>query len=431
MTRDIERHVDDPSILLIGTLDTKADEIAWTAGVIERLGGNPLILDSGVAGVPGLSHVDFPREEVASAAGVDLGSLAAMSRGDAVGLMAEGVKTIVEQLAVSDRIQGVLCIGGAGASLAYPAMQALAIGFPKLIVSPLASGVRHFGPFVGLKDVAVLHSVADIMGVNEITEPVFREAAGFIVGAARAAALGSASRNPDSARDRNPVVAVSMNGNTTPAVSGIRGILAAHEIELVAFHANGVGGQAMEQQIGRGVFDAVLDFTTTEISGHEVGGMMDAGPSRMEVAGAAGLPQVLVPGCIDLITTGPLDEAEIEFPGRPLYRHNPHLTLVRLTTDEMGSLGHVFARKANEALGPTVICLPSKGFSAPNHPGGPFWNPVADGAFIDAVRRDVQPQVTVEIVDAHINDAAFVEVTASRLLELMTQRSGLRSEVDR
>ena len=143
------------------------------------------------------------------------------------------------------------------------------------------------------------------------------------------------------------------------------------------------------------------------------------------------MPQVLVPGCIDLITTGPLDEAEIEFPGRPLYRHNPHLTLVRLTADEMESLGHVFARKANEALGPTVICLPSKGFSAPNHPGGPFWNPVADGAFIDAVRRDAKPQVTVEIVDAHINDAAFVEVTASLLLELMTQRSGLRSEVDR
>lgn len=406
---------DAPGVLLIGTLDTKGEEIAFVADELAALGCEPVVLDSGVLGEPGWDGAQISREAVAQAAGTTLSRLAELPRGDALAHMAEGVKTIALALAQSGRVEGALCIGGAGVSLAVPAFEALGHGFPKLLVTPLASGQRKFATFIGTADTAVMHSVADIMGINDVTEPVFVEAAGFIAGAVQA--RRRAVKRDDRA-DRY-LIAASMNGNTTTALMYAKQQLALRGAELVTFHANGTGGRAMEQLAEQGLFRAVLDYTTTELAGDVVGGLMSAGPERMEVAGRLGLPQVLVPGCLDLITTGRYDETKESWPGRSLYRHNPEFTLVRLTSDEMTTLGRCFAEKANRALAPVRICVPLKGFSVPNHPGGPFWDPDADRAFVAALEESLSPEIRVDLVDAHINDVRFVDHVVNVLTEFL------------
>jgi uncharacterized protein (UPF0261 family) len=406
-----------PGVLLIGTLDTKGDEIAFVARELAESGCRPVVLDSGILGEAAWDGADFPRAAVARAAGRTLGQLAELSRGDALGLMAEGVKEIALALAREGRIEGALCIGGAGVSLAVPAFEALGHGFPKLLVTPLASGQRKFAAFVDTADTAVMHSVADIMGINDVTEPVFVEAAGFIAGAVHA-------RRRLMRRDGQAhgyLVAASMNGNTTPALMYAKKQLASRGAELVTFHANGTGGRAMEQLAKRYLFRAVLDYTTTELAGEVVGGLMSAGAARMEVAGQLGLPQVLVPGCLDLITAGRYEETEKNWPGRLLYRHNPEFTLVRLTRDEMAVLGRYFADKANRAVGPVRICVPLNGFSVPNHPEGPFWDPDADHAFVAALEERLSGEIAVDLVEAHINDVVFVDHVLDALAGVLTE----------
>jgi uncharacterized protein (UPF0261 family) len=406
-----------PGVLLIGTLDTKGEEIAFVAAELAAAGCRPVVVDSGILGEPGWDGAEFPREAVAAAAGTTLKELAELPRGDALTLMAAGVKDIALALAREGRIEGALCVGGAGVSLAVPAFEALGHGLPKLLVTPLASGQRKFATFVGAADTAVMHSVADIMGINDVTEPVFVEAAGFVAGAVYA----RRRLTQRDGRSHGTLVAASMNGNTTPALMYAKHELAARGLELVTFHANGTGGRAMEQLAERGLFQAVLDYTTTELAGETVGGLMSAGPSRMEIAGQLGLPQVLVPGCLDLITTGRYEETEVRWPGRLLYRHNPEFTLVRLTRDEMATLGRIFAEKASRATGPVRICVPLRGFSVPNHPDGPFWDPDADLAFLAALEENVQSHIAVDAVDAHINDVHFVDHVVDVLTQLLAE----------
>jgi uncharacterized protein (UPF0261 family) len=336
-----------------------------------------------------------------------------MSRGEAIAAMRAGVAKLTVALAEEGRVHGVVCIGGAGAHLSGPAFQALEVGFPKMVVSPLASGDRTFEPYVGLRDVAVLHSVADIAGVNSLTSRVYRLTAGYIVGAARAAQDGARSEQWP------PTVAVSMNGNTTPAVSRAIQELEQRGLSCVSFHANGVGGRAMENFIASGQAVGVLDYTTTELAARVLGGLMDPGPTRMEAAGRAGIPQVLVPGCVDFITSGRWASTDEEFPGRVLFAHNPELTLVRLNADEMTRLGRMFAAKANLAVGPTVICVPLRGFSVPDSEGGAFWDPEADRAFVAALQQDAASHVAIELIDAHVNSPEFVTVVVEQFLRLL------------
>jgi uncharacterized protein (UPF0261 family) len=265
--------------------------------------------------------------------------------------------------------------------------------------------------FVGTRDVVVMHSVCDIIGINPVSEPVFRQAAGAIVGM-----VGAASRSSDGWSGR--YLAATMNGNTTEAVSRIRSVMSRSGVELVIFHANGTGGRAMERAIGDGRFDGVLDFTTTELSGEKFGGMMGSGPDRMEVAGRRGIPQVLVPGCIDMLTDGRFEDVSLRYPGRRLYRHNPELTLVRLDREDMADMGRVFARKALSATGPTRVVVPLGGLSIPDSPGGVFWDPEADSAFVEALREDLDGAVGLECVDAHINSVEFTDRVIFHLTEL-------------
>jgi uncharacterized protein (UPF0261 family) len=213
-----------------------------------------------------------------------------------------------------------------------------------------------------------------------------------------------------------------MNGNTTPALMRARAQLEDRGIQFVAFHANGTGGRALEDAVQSGRVNAVLDYTTTELGFYLVGGLMNPGPHRMESAAKAGLPQVLVPGCTDFITTGPPDQAEREFPGRVIFGHNPELTLVRLTVDEMAELGRMFARKANLSTGPTEVVVPMGGFSVPDAPGDVFWNPEADGAFLAALRSELADHVTLTVRDEHINDDGFIDYVLTALLNLLERQ---------
>jgi uncharacterized protein (UPF0261 family) len=403
------------SILLIGTFDTKHVELRRVKQAIEDLGANVITLDASVGGVPSDVAVTHRADDVARAAGTSLAELAALARGDAVEAMRRGVAVVTADLARERRIDGALCVGGAGVHLAGAAFQQLEIGFPKLIVTPLASGKRHFEPFTGLRDVAVMHTVVDVAGVNHLVDRVYRQAAGYIIGAARAMRELPPHAAAETAR---PLVAASMNGNTTPAVTRARQALDNAGYDVVAFHANGAGGRAMEDLVLARHFDAVLDFTTTELCFQVVGGLMDAGPSRMEAAGEVGVPQVLVPGCIDFITTGRYEEAVREFPGRSLYRHSPELTLVRLTAAEMRSVGEVFARKASAARGLVAVCIPTRGFSVPDSEGGAFWDMQADFEFITALRAGVSRNVRVELVEAHVNDDAFADLVVEIFLSM-------------
>jgi uncharacterized protein (UPF0261 family) len=417
---------ESPNVLIIGTFDTKAIELAALADEIEALGGTTTLLDTSArqserpTGATIGSRRFIGQDEVAHAAGSTMAAVDALPRGEAVEALRSGVEVLLRQLVDAGEIHGAVCMGGAGTHIAGPALRELPLGFPKLIVSPLASGSRKFDTYVGIRDVAVMHSVADIIGINGVTAPVYRSAAGYAYGAALSHLKAMLGGDPFDVDDDAPTVAVSMNGNTTPALMRARDSLEAKGIRFVAFHANGTGGRALEDAVRAGKVDAVLDYTTTELGANLVGGLMDSGPDRMEAAGRAGIPQILVPGCLDFITCGPREAAEAEFPNRVYFGHNPELTLVRLTADEMAELGTIFARKANAATGPTQVVVPMGGFSVPDAPGKVFWDPDVDGAFLTALRADLAAHVELTVLDAHVNDDAFIDHVLEALIGALT-----------
>ncbi len=414
-------------MLVIGTLDTKGVEIEFLAEAIAAQGAEPLLLDSSTGTGEATSRFPvIPREEVARSAESTIEAIADLPRGEAVERMRTGVQKLTAALFAAGEVDAAICIGGAGTHLSGPAFQSLPIGFPKLVVSPLASGRRQLEPYVGLRDVAVMHSVADIAGINDITEKVFNTAAGYIVGAA---AAHSDERSRGGVDDGAPTVAVSMNGNTTIAMDLGRARLQKAGYAVVTFHANGVGGRALEAFVEEDRAAAVLDYTTTELGAGLVGGLMDAGPTRMETAGRKGIPQVLVPGCVDFITCGTLAETEQEFPGRVMFGHNPELTLVRLREDEMSELGAIFAAKANLSTGPTSVLVPKEGFSVSDVRGGPFWDPEADGAFISALLDNLDSRIGAQVIDAHINDEGFADAAVDELLALVGGASERKARV--
>jgi uncharacterized protein (UPF0261 family) len=343
-------------------------------------------------------------------------------------------------LCAAGKFDAMICLGGAeGSVLGAAAAKALPIGVPKIIVSPIASGQRRFGPFMGTRDVLVMHSVIDILGINPISTTVFDNAAAAIWGMLqhghRLTTLHPPAPSPTPGRggadSPSPLVgeegggwgsekyiAVTMLGNTTKGVMIVKDLLAEHGYEAVIFHSNGVGGPAMEELIAQGMFVGVIDFTTDELADPLLGGY-HAAPGRLEQAGAQGLPQVVVPGCVDFAVFGPRHAVPEALRERPAYYHNPEFTLVRLNRDEMAQVGATMARKLSAARGPVIVLVPLGGLSIPNVPGGAFYDPQADAAFRDALRAGLRPDILVREIDAHINDAAFARATAEAFLELM------------
>ncbi len=375
-----------------------------------------MIVDSGILGEAEDCAPDVSRREVAREAGFELDEVrSAGSRGRAVELMREGVRAVLLRLWLEGKIDGALCLGGAeGALLGAEAMRALPVGVPKLIVSPSASGRRPFGPFVGETDTLVMHSVVDILGLNPIARAVFDNAAAAVVGMARDAGrpvqeLGEGT------------VGITMLGHTTPAVTRIRLALEEAGLEPVVFHANGVGGPAMERLAAAGALAGVIDYTLSELANSLLDGIHATDEERLRVAGEHGLPQVVVPGCVDFFNQGAPDTVPARYDGRKRYYHNPVATLVRLESDEMAELGRIVAERLNGARGPVRVVAPTRGFSLADVEGGDLWDPEADAAFLEALAGDLRPDIPFEPVDTHVNDPALADLVVERYLSLVEE----------
>jgi uncharacterized protein (UPF0261 family) len=351
---------------------------------------------------------------VARASGHSLASVRdAGSRGAAVTMMRDGVRAVLLDLFARGEVSGALCLGGAeGALMGAHAMQALPVGIPKVIVSPSASGRRAFGPFMGETDVTVMHSVVDILGLNAIARAVFDNAAAAVAGMVRNAG------RPPSLRDAR-AVGVTMLGQTTPGVMRLRSVLLDAGFEPVIFHANGVGGPAMEHLAEAGALSGVIDYTLSELANSLMDGVHTTGPDRLRVIGRLGLPQVVVPGCVDFFNQGARDTVPERYRSRKSYFHNPVATLVRLTADEEAELGRIVAERLNDAIGPVHVVAPTRGFSLADAEGGDLWDPEADRAFLDSLEAHLR--VPFERVDAHVDDDAFADVVAERYLSLVPE----------
>ena len=397
------------SVLLVGTLDTKGVEVGFVRDRLIAAGVPVLVMDAGVMGPPAFVP-DIPREQVFAATGTTADAVkAAGDRGRAVTLAAEGVAKLAAELHRDGKLSGVLGLGGsAGTTIGSAAMRALPVGVPKLMVSTLASGqVQHY---VGTRDVMMLHSVVDISGLNRISRAVLGNAA-----AAMAGMLSSKFQVPSSKFEDKPVVAATMFGVTTPCVEAARAVLEAAGYEVLVFHATGTGGRTMEGLVRDGLIAGVLDITTTELADELAGGVLSAGPDRLTAAGEKGVPQVISVGALDMVNFGPPETTPERYKDRLFYRHNPSVTLMRTTPDEMAALGRGLARKAAAARGPTAVMLPLRGVSAIDAEGKAFWSPEADAALFGAIRAGF----AADELDQHVNDRAFAEAAARKLLDLM------------
>lgn len=397
-------------IAVIGTLDTKGAEHAYLADCLREFGHEPILIDLGT-GAPPTVAPDISREEVAAAGGLDLASLVASGdRGICVTAMSEAAPVLVAKLAAEGRIDGVISLGGGGGTaLATAAMRALPVGFPKLMVSTLASG--NTAHYVASKDIVMFPSIVDVSGLNRLSRTLFRQAGAAIAGMADAGAAILAE-------DR-PLVAASMFGNTTRCVELARDVLEKAGYEVLVFHATGTGGRTMETLVGDGLFAGVLDITTTEWADELVGGTLTAGPHRLEAAACAGVPAVVVPGCLDMVNFGARDTVPPQFEGRNFYVHNPQVTLMRTTPEECAELGRILAEKVNASTGPVRVLVPTRAISIVAAPGQAFHDPDADAALFEALRAHLDPAIPLVEVDAAINDEAFAEACAEALLELM------------
>jgi uncharacterized protein (UPF0261 family) len=398
------------TVAILGTLDTKEDEFRFLRQRIESAGLATLVVDAGVLAPPRLTpHI--PHEEVARAGGRELHHLLKeKDRGKSVETMAAGAAVVIRRLYEEKRIHGLISLGGsAGTTIGTAAMRGLPIGFPKLMVSTLASGNTR--PYVGTKDIAMMYSVVDIAGLNSLSRRVLGNAAAAIVGMVKQEEVED--------EDSRPLIAATMFGVTTPCVTAACRFLEEHGFEVVVFHATGTGGLAMEGLIADGLVAGVLDITTTELADETAGGVLSAGPHRLEAAGARGVPQVVCPGAIDMVNFGPPDTVPEKYKARRLYMHNPNVTLMRTTPEECAEIGRITAEKLNRARGPVVVVMPLRGVSAIDAVGEPFEWPEADRAYLDSLRKALSPRIRLIEIDSHINDERFATEAARLLLEMM------------
>ncbi len=399
------------TIALIGALDTKGADFAFVKAEIERRGHRPLVINTGVVGEPAFMP-DIEAAAVAEAAGTTLDALRqAADRGNAIEVMSNGIAPLVRDLYARGEIDAVLAMGGsAGTAIGTAAMRALPLGVPKVMVSTLASG--DTAAYVATKDILMFPSVVDVAGVNRISAQIYSNAAGAIVG------MVETEQPMIKAR---PLIAASMFGNTTTLVDRCRQLFEERGYEVMVFHATGTGGRTMEDLITDGYFQGVLDVTPTEWADELVGGVLSAGPTRMEAAANQSRPQVIAPGCLDMANFWARNTVPSQYNDRRFYQWNPNVTLMRTTPEENAELGRILAEKANRSAAPVAFFLPLRGLSILDSPGGEFWWPEADQALFDAIKTHVRPEIPVFELDNNINDPEFADAVVSKLLEFLEE----------
>ncbi len=398
------------TVVLVGALDTKGQEFAFVKRLIEGAGLKTIVVDFGVMGEPAFPP-DVTREEVARAGGGDLATLRSGERKDeAMRIMAAGVAAVVRRLYDEGRLDGILGMGGSGGtSIATAGMRTLPVGVPKVMLSTVGGG--DVSAYAGTRDITFIPSIVDVAGFNRISRAIYANAAGAVVGMVK--------MEIPAVDEERPLITASMFGNTTPCVDHARALLEKEGYEVLVFHATGSGGRTMESLIADGYIAASLDITTTELADEVCGGVFSAGPERMLAAARAGIPTVLVPGCVDMCNFWGLDSVPERYRSRLLYQWNPNVTLLRTNAEENRVIGQMIANAANASRGPVAVLLPLRGVSMLDSPGNPFWDPAADGACFQAIKENLRPDIPLIEMEANINDPAFAERAAGVLLEML------------
>ena len=397
------------TIAVLGTLDSKGEEHGFIADLIRERGHVPLLIDVGTGGDPTIKP-DITRDEVAKAGGIELDALIVRKdRGECVVAMSKAAPALVTQLQAEGKIDGIISLGGGGGTaLGTAAMRVLPVGFPKVMVSTLASG--NTAHYVGATDISMIPSIVDVAGLNRISKTIFTRAVGSICGMVEM----EVEQSPEP--DERPLIAASMFGNTTECVDAARALLEKEGYEVLVFHATGTGGKVMEKLIADGMISGVLDITTTEWADELVGGTLSAGPTRLDATGLAKVPAIVTPGCLDMVNFGGRETVPEEFEGRNFYIHNPQVTLMRTSPEECAELGRILAQKVNSYNAPVSVLLPTQAISIISKEGQPFYDIEADEALFSAIRNELSAEIELIEIDAAINDPEFSEACATTLL---------------
>ncbi len=401
------------TIALLGSLDTKGTEYGFVKECIEARGHRTLLIDVGVLGSPQIES-DVSRDEVARAAGADLAKLVEKKdRGEGVAAMSRGAAVLVPKLYAEKKFDGIMALGGGGGtSVGCAAMKTLPLGVPKVMVSTVAG--TDVSGYVGVKDIVMIPSIVDVLGINRISRQVFATAAGAI--------CGMLETDVPPGEDR-PLITASMFGNTTECVEAAKAILEEAGYEVLVFHATGTGGRTMESLIEAGMIAGSLDITTTEWADELVGGVFGAGPTRLEAAARHGVPAIVTPACLDMVNFWAPETVPEKFKDRTFYQHNPNITLMRTSPEECRQLGRVMAERLNLSTGPVTVLIPLKGLSVIDSPGGQFWWPEANQALFDTLKENLRDDIPVIELDHNVNDPQFARQCAETLLKHIRQQT--------
>jgi uncharacterized protein (UPF0261 family) len=404
------------TIVVLATLDTKGHEAQFLAEQIEKLGSKALLIDTGVIGTAG-AKAAFTREEVAVAGGMTLAKILENPvREVAAPVMAAGATEIVKELVKKNAVHGIVSLGGTqGTTLSSQVMRALPYGFPKVMVSTMASG--NVAPVVDIKDITMMYSVTDILGLNPMMRMILANAAGAI--------CGMASVEAKLIRSGKPLVGVTNVGITTQGVLKAIAVLEQAGYETIVFHAVGPGGRAMEQMMREGIIGAVLDYATIEVSNEMHHALLAGGTERLTTAGKLGLPQVLCPGAIEVLVFNEPETVPARYHGRTLVRHTPKITDLRLNKAEMAEVGEEVARRLQHTKSDAIFLIPTAGYDSYGIKGQPFYEPEADAAFASTLRARLPKNIRILERDTHIEDPAFAEESARLLISLIESRRDL------
>jgi uncharacterized protein (UPF0261 family) len=399
-------------ILCIGTLDTKGPELQYVKQLIEqRKGYKALVMDIGSQG-EAFFAADITAGEVAEAAGSTIQEVRAIEEaGPATRVMTVGAVKIAIDLYSSGRFHGVVSIGGGtGSGVTSAVMRELPIGIPKFMLSSqkiVQAGIKNY---VGTKDIVVMPSLADIAGLNRLTRDALSKAVGAIIGMMETAEIEETE---------SPLVFMTMTGLSTGCGLKVKTFLEDKGFEVAVFHAIGVGGQTFEEMVKSYPVKGVIELGLNEIGNELFGGMASAGPNRLEAAGEKGIPQIVTPGCVDIINFLAPETLPERYKDRPLCYHNPQATLPRLNAEELSLVAETVGKKLNLAAGRVKVLIPLRGFSSLDCQGTIFYDPLADLAFINSLKSKLKETIEVKEIDAHINDEKFAEVVTAEFIDIM------------
>ena len=403
-------------LLIIATLDTKGREAAYVKDCVQRLGIHPILMDVGTLGEP-LTIPDIPRVAVIEAAGYHFEHLTkGKNRSVAIKAVQEGGAILAKHMFEEGNLHGVFGMGGGtGTSIVTYIMRSLPFGLPKVVLSTVAS--RDTREYVGTRDIVMFHSVADILGSNEFMR--------LILGQASHAVCGMIEKG-GAIRKGKPMVAVTAYGINSVCAIQAEPLLQERGYEMIAFHANGCGGMAMEELIAQGLIAGVLDFTTHEIADEMFGGYCKGiGPTRLETAGKMGIPLVVVPGGLDNAVFSPFYPMPDQLKGRKIHPHDIRFC-VRMGPDEMKQFAQIIGEKLNRSKGPIHVLIPKRGWSEADKAGMELFDPKTDQIFVEELRKIMTPKIPIEEIDFHISEPAFAQ-RAVEILDHMIQSNRTQS----